>query len=72
MSKKKKKAVKQEIKQEKVEVKKEEPKKHLIGIDVFFSIEKVKEYHKEGMRMYKGAKEKKMTIEEWREFFSKY
>lgn len=69
MPKKKKKTVKQEVK---VEVKTEEPKKHLVGLDIFFSIENVKEYHKEGMRMYKGAKEKKMTIEEWKEFFSKY
>lgn len=64
---------KQKKETNKQEVKQKEPvKQDLVGIEVYFAINKIPNHHKAGMMNYKGAKNLKKTIVEWKKFFEKY
>lgn len=63
-------------KKKQVEKKQIEKKEQVIvdkvGIDVYFSIMKIIPLHRAGMLHYKEAHSKKMTINEWKDFFKSY
>lgn len=63
----KKKEKKNELKEE---VKK--PKNNGIPLHVYFAIRGIKKHRQAGMKMYKDASKKCMTLVAWDDFFSSY
>jgi len=68
MPRKKKKNMKKEEKSEVVEIK----RKPGVPLEVYFAIKGIKEHRQPGMKFYKEAFEKNMTVKEWEEFFKNY
>ena len=64
-------------KKEEDKIKKEEEKpvkiiKTGIPLHVFFSIKSIPLHKQEGMKFYNNAKELRLHLEEWEEFFKNY